>query len=294
MSKSIVRTIYGDGLQHAKYLGLPYQPQPKTTLNERFEVNAGVQLPLGKYPYTVYYAIGDGGHSFELGNNQRPRIKYLEHYPEDAACYTPVPFVLRPIGNDLSAAQRAMYGIRRVETYMGVQYYAYYLKRLDTSKVDQQYWRITVKDGQEVPTPFVPDTANLNPVPRDLPPTGVVTSDGSYLTVSSIVTLDFNEFDAMELRNVAKVIYDDEELAIVSEIAFVSGADRDVTVPSGAQGNVNFKEVICAQVNCFVSTFHDVYNNNLGFIYDYDLGSAEPLLTGNGKRQLIARPAPTK
>lgn len=292
MSKSIVRTIYGDGLQHAKYLGMPYQPQPKTTLNEKFEVNAGVQLPLGKYPNTVYYAIGDGGHTFELGNNNRPRIKYHEHWPEDAACFHHLPFVLRPVGNDLTFAQRKNYGMRRVETYGGVQYYAYYLKRLDISKVSQEYWKITVKDGVESQVPFVPDTANLNPVPRDLPPTGVVTSDGSYLTVSSIVTLDFNEFDALELRNVAKVIYDDEELAVVSEIAFCSGYDKEVTVPSGTAGQVNFTEVIVAQVNCHVTTFHDVYNNNLGFVYDYDLGSAEPLLTGTGQSQLIAKPAP--
>lgn len=62
----ITRTVWGASLQTSLLLGLPYYPQENSTLNEKFDVEAGADLK-GTIPHVKYFCIGNGGHRMIQG-----------------------------------------------------------------------------------------------------------------------------------------------------------------------------------------------------------------------------------
>lgn len=279
--KNTTRTLYGAALLSAKTLGVPHVIVPKTTLNEKFEIAAAVLPEPNVYPSVRYYAIGRGGHDYQKDLEGDSFNKIVDHQPTDAALYKHMPFVLRPVENDLTQAQREAYRGRRPETHFGRNYYAYYLKPLDLGNDPIEMTITVVVDGQEITKPFIPDSSNLNPLPPAVPPTGSIPSSTAYGSVVRPLTIVFNEFDVSELLNAANILFEGNlSKAIISEIALVSGVDTLLTGKTTGGANVQYKEVIGAQVNAFFSTLHDISANNEGFIKELDLGDNEPMLTG--------------
>lgn len=278
--KNTTRTLYGAALLSAKTLGVPHVIVPKTTLNEKFEFAEALLPEPNVYPSVRYYAIGRGGHDYQKDAEGDSFNKIVDHDPTDAALYKHLPFVLRPVENDLTQAQREQYRGRIEVTLFGRRYYAYYLKVLDLGDDPVDMTVTVVVDGQEITKPFIPDSSNLNPVPKTVPPTGNIPSSTAYGSVVRPLSIVFNEFDVSELLNAANIIFEGKiEKAIISEIALVSGVDTMLTGKT-TSGNMQYKEVIGAQVNAFFSTLHDIPANNQGFIKELDLGDNEPMLTG--------------
>lgn len=278
--KNTTRTLYGAALLSAKTLGVPHVIVPKTTLNEKFEFAAAMLPEPTAFPSVRYYAIGRGGHDYQKDSEGDSFNKVVDHDPTDAALYKHMPFVLRPVENDLTQAQREQYRGRIEVTLFGRRYYAYYLKVLEIGDDPIDMTVTVVVDGQEITKPFIPDTSNLNPVPKTTPPTGSIPSSTAYGSVVRPLTIVFNEFDVSELLNAANVMFEGNlSKAIISEIALVSGVDTLLTGKTTG-GNMQYKEVLGAQVNAFFSTLHDISANNEGFIKELDLGDNEPMLTG--------------
>jgi len=276
--KTITRTVYGAYLQTCMLLNLPFSMASNSTLNEKFGVESGTAPTSDVLPKVGYFAIGNGGHSFSVGINNITKNEVVQHRARDAALFNHLPFVLREPADDLTAAERAKYGLRREETYNGVRYIAYYLKRMELSDVvaEMQY-KVVEDDETETTTPFTPTSADLSPTPQVLSSTGVNTTTGDYLTATAKVLIDFTSDDVVELQNVANVIYGDPDYAMVSEIALVSGVDKVVSVTNTGIGTFNFKEVIAAQVCSFVAALYSASMNNEGFEIVLDVGATEPL-----------------
>lgn len=272
----ITRSIFGSYLQTCLLLGLPFAVQANSTLNEKFGVQPGIYPDTTTVPRMRYYAIGNGGHSFTVGANGQTKPDPVQHLATDAALYNHLPFVLRTIDNDLTPTQQALYGLRRQETHGGLQYFAYYLKRMDFTSVVPAMQNVAVADGTSTTTAFAPTSANLNPTPPDLSSGGVNLLTGDYASASAEVDLNFTSWDITEFLNVANVLYGDDGYAIVSEIALVSGVDKVVTSPAQT-GTINFNEVIAAQVVSFVNTFFPAKYANNGNDMIFDIGSTEPL-----------------
>lgn len=272
----IVRTVYGSYLQTVKHLGLPFVMTPKTTLNEKFDIQSGVAPTVNQYPDVGYYAIGNGGHKYITGAGGIALTEPLQHKATDAALFKHLPFVLRKPELDLSPAQRANYALRRQETYNGQTYIAYYLRRIvkDGVNVNMEY-RI-VRNGTTVVNPFVPDNSNLNPTPPELTPNGVNTTDGDYVASSAKMALILTVDDIAEILNAAKIMFGDEAYAIISEIALCSGINKTVSVP-GVGGRFNFNEAIAVQVATHFSTHNALKFNSTGLRIALDSGSTEPL-----------------
>jgi hypothetical protein len=57
------RTAWGAYLQTCLLLNLPFSMMTDTTLNEKFNVQAGVAPSAGVIPSQRYYCIGNGGHT---------------------------------------------------------------------------------------------------------------------------------------------------------------------------------------------------------------------------------------
>lgn len=277
MADGIVRTVYSGYLQSCQLWGLPFEMVPFTTLNEKFDIMKGIAPTNLEMPRMRYIALGRGGHTYQMDADGTPIPLPKQHKATDAAAFNHIPFVLREVTNDLTLAQRGLYGLRREEEHNGVRYYAYYLRRVDLNGVTPKMLLRTVNDDSTVTTlPFVPNSDNLNPPPQDLANEGVNVLAGQYVTTSSLISFIFTAADVKEILDAANILYGDRRKGLVSELMLVSGVDKVTQVTSNA-AQINFNEVICAQVCSFVSCFYQLIYHTRGFDITLDGGSTEPL-----------------
>ena len=275
--ENITRTVYGATLQTATLLGKTPKIHPLSTLNTKFGIQADVLPTTLEVPVMKYMAIGIGGHTYTVGANGIPKPEPVQHRSRDAACYVHLPFVLREINNDLSVEQRKLYALRRPETIKGIAYYAYYVRRipLDDAEIDVEY--VTSNGDQEIPSPFEPDSGDLNPTPPVIGNTGVNTVTNDYLQVTSKLDLSLNAFDVTELKNVARVLYDDENFSIVSEVAMCSGVDKQVNTTGPGNSTISFNEAIGVQIVSHINAFYPLQFSPSGVEIIVDAGASEPL-----------------
>lgn len=275
--ENINRTIYGSYLQTCMLMKLPFQMMVNSTLNERFGIQNGVAPAAGELPAFGYYVIGNGGHSLTIGANGIAKPEPIQHKGTDASLYSPIPFVLRPQGNDLSPDMRAKYCLRRTETHDGQPYFAYYGKRVDFTDTVAQMQLLQVLNGVENARPFVPDSSNLNPVPPVLQPSGVNVVSGDYTSITAPVGLILSTDEIDEVKAAAKIIYGDEAYAIISEIGLVAGVDKNVASPGPNNSTITQLEVICAQIVSFINSFYPLAFLNKEVEALLDVGATEPI-----------------
>ena len=279
---NVRRTAIGLAVQAAKLLDISYKYLKYTTLNEYFEILPEAHLSETTVPSLKYFAIGRGGHRMILDNEDVAVPDVVEHETTNTGPYKPVPFVLRQLNDDLSLEDRKRYALRRKEQHNGVEYWAYYLKRLDLPTTPPQVlWDNTV-DGVTTTRLFNYSDQDLRPTPHELPATGVTVSSADIIRISSRISIILDERDIKEYYNVCEVLYGSSKYAIISEIMLCTGLDQEVNVPSGTGTNVLMKEVIGAQVAAYISTYISAKSMNGSIVYECDLGSGEPLLT-NGE-----------
>ena len=275
----ITRTVYGAQLQTCLLLNLPLSILPNTTLNEKFGVLPTVSISTTDKPAMKYVSIGNGGHKTVTGAEGISAPYPVQHNPTDSSLFKPIPFVLRDVSNDLTNAERASYGLRRLETHDGKPYIAYYLKRLDYSDVVAKLTFKTVLNNITTTTDFIPNQSNLDPTPPPLSSTGVNVTTGSYIAATAKVPFILTESEIKELLDVATIIYGNDNLAIISEIALCSGVDKVVAVDAGGPAPFNMTEAIGVQVVTFISTFFSCKFDNSGISILLDCGASEPLFS---------------
>jgi hypothetical protein len=272
--QTVVRTVYGSILQTAHLIGLPFNMLANSTLNERFNVQSGVAPLAGVYPKAQYYCIGYGGHQLVLGADNTPLTKVVQHRATDAGLYKPMPFQLVDAANDLAPTERAKYGLRVAETYNGVNYIAYYLKRIPTSLLTVDLKDRTINNGVPTDVAFTPTSSNLVPTPPTLAAIAANLLVSEYIVCTSTLTLSLTDVECAAIVNSAKIIHGDEYYAIISEIGLCSGVDKVIQLGDGS----NFNEAIAVQIISHVNTFHSIKFTSGGITGLYDLGVSDVLL----------------
>lgn len=274
---NISRTIYGSTIQTYLFLGKPVRYVDNTRLNERYDI-LKTRLPtVNQRPHMGYFGIGNGGHRAILGEHGININMPVIHLATDAAAFRPIPFILVDPASDIPPTERAKYALRRQETIKGKPYIAYYLRRIEgVSEVVDMEIR-TVDGTTEVVEPFIPDNKNLYPEPVDLSPENINVLRGQYATASSKISLKFGRTEIDHIRNVAKVLYDNELYAIISEIQMVMGIDEVIQVQVPGGGSFSFNEVICATVAAHVNVYYQMVYNNDELEIAIDAGAQEPL-----------------
>lgn len=275
--KSIQTTIFSSYLQTCEHLDVPFEILEHSTLNEKLGIQANAVLQQSERPGLRLLVIGNGGHRAVTGINGFPLTEVIDHQADHAALYNQTPFVLRTPDNDLTPAERTRYALRKDVTIDGRNYIAYYALRLNTDGVQVKVARTVVEDGISTTTDYETTTANLNPVPPTLPNSGTVSTSGEYLSTSAVLAVPFLERDATELLNVAKILYNDERYAVISEFGFCTSVDRNVQVET-VNGLTNFKEAIGVQIATFVAAHYEIIFNTKGFDFRIETGAVEPLL----------------
>jgi hypothetical protein len=273
----ITTTLWSAYLQTTSHLQLPFSIIEHTTVNERLEINQNQGLDAGKIPGMRYLVIGNQGHRAVAGQNNFALTVPVDHSADHASCYGPIPFVLRAVNEDLTPDEKAKYALRKPVTIGERNYYAYYAKRLDLSNTKVELKKTIKENGNSNTSPYVPTQANLYPVWPDVPVTGAVSTSGEYLSASAILNVNFTAKDVAELINVAKILYNDEAYAVVSEFGFCTGVDKTLSIQTPA-GTTNMNEVVACQIATFVTGHYEMVYNNQGFDFQVELGAVQPLL----------------
>lgn len=271
------RTIYGVQLQICQSRHAPFVILNNTTLNEKFDVLPDLAPAPKDYPSLDYWAIGRGGHYNYKGGDGADLTGSYYHEADHAALYEHLPFVLRPIDNDLTVAERAKYGLRVIKTYHGKQYIGYYLKRLPPVTTSPKLLKVTTVDGVQTVTDFVPSASDLSPVPVLPTNSGVTDLTGSSLTTSENIRCELNQQEIDEVVNACIIIYGNAAYAAISEIALVQGKDK-VTASTDFEGTAfNYTEVIGAQCNSLYCAEPDNIRSSRQFDITFDIGVSDSL-----------------
>ena len=274
----IVRTGYGAKIQTSQLLGIPNVVEEYSTLNEKFNIATAYQMNAVDEQKMRYVCIGNGGHAMEVsGNNSLPIPKPLMHRPTDAALYSHLPFVLRPVENDIDALTRQRYALRKVILIDNEEHVAYYLRRIDLTGVQAQMLLKNIENNIETTAPFIPTAGNLSPIAPAVNIGNSIPTTGDFVLASAPIGFILDTFDMAELQNAANILYGSEDYAIISELGLVAGVDKTISALDYTGASFNYNEVIAAQICTHISTFHAVRFSNGGINSNFDVGATEPL-----------------
>lgn len=273
------RTVCNSYLGSVLQLGVPFEMFPFTTLNEKFNVQAGIAPAPSQRPDIKGIVIGNKGHIIVPGGDGNADVDPVQHRATDMALYNHIPFIVRDVTNDLDPIQRAMYAMRTIEEFNGDRFVCYWVRRIDKSAVRPKMMLIEVgSDGVELSRkPFVPDSTNLTPTAPVLSPEGVNVVKGQYVCVESVIDLGLSASEIAEIANAANIIYGTERQGIISEVGIVSGVDQKITIDVPGQGTANFNEMIAVQMMAFINTFISKRWSSDGYGYKVNAGATEPL-----------------
>lgn len=297
--RSVVRTAYGVMLQVCRYLGLSYPVYPNSTLNELLtdsqvvpfqpEVSTIGMEVAAPYDYETdsefvkvqYIAIGNGGHLNITPTGGVPYTDTKPHMATDAGLFHWIPFVVKPIEEDLPPNVRSKYRLRKTMMIEGVLHVAYYLKELKMTATAPEMRYTTVRDGVATTTPFVPSPLHLKPQPA---PIGS-TNDGSMVDVAVNISIEFSEQDVTWLREACQLLYGNENYAIVSELAFCSGIDKPIIERYPVNGtqiaspvtDSTTVEAVAVQMAAVISHNYPLLSLSNGLVIKMDMGATEPL-----------------
>lgn len=294
------RTVAGAQLQTNRQLGLKHNVDDYTTINQAVSdatimnnlpspITAGMEvLPDYNYEtdsdnlYTRYLVLGNGGITY--GTDAKTGLPYTTdkvHRATDTALYSFLPLVARLTTADLTASQRANYGIRRTLSINGTLYAFYFGYIMDTSNVTATTKVVSVNNGVTSTSDYVPTINNLKPTA----PTEDVTYNGDYITVGGEVEVTFTVDQIQDIVTACRLLYGRSDLAIMSEIGVCSGVLKAVSQrypDSGAQSPISiatntYYEIVACQVGMFSSSEVNFSKLDQDFTFSVDLAIDEPL-----------------
>jgi len=261
------RTIYGLELQANTLINLPYAPKPNTTINELFKTAVNV-VPGTDTTYGVkYLAIGSGG---VPAVNGTIAYSYSQHSPVDAALFEHVPFIVRPITQDIPAIERIKYRMRVLTQINGKQYYLYYLRRLLPTDFRTETYIVTVNNnGSENLKLF--DTNNpkfINPVPNTT--AHVLTPTSEYISKMTKIKFSLSPAELTEINNGMNIVFNGN-VKPLTEVGLCGGLDKEI---SGVTEAINTQVYFHVEMNVDVAIRYDPV---LGYLRAIEIGGGEPL-----------------
>ncbi len=274
---NVTRTIYGSYVQTCQFNGTPYVAIPNTTLNQKFNVLPDQHISGNTLPYLQYYGIGLGGVTMELGTNGIYIPTPVLYKPDQASLYKPIPFLMRPVNEDVASNIRENYRMRAIVTFNNVSYVAYYLKVLPISANPPQIQLINVNNGTTNSYPYSPSADVLNPTPPNITTQNQNVTVANYLSVSNQVPLKLDSNDISEIQNCCNIIYGNPDYAVLSEIALCTGLDYAATASINGV-STGYQEAIDVQVSSFIQDLFALQFSNTEVDLLLDIGSTEPLL----------------
>lgn len=209
----------------------------QSTLNRKYNIQADL-LPTAT-PKARFFGIGIGGRrNTDDGNGSEPvPIKRT-----NMDLYSPVPFRCVPLTQDLTSTQRALYRMRTIWTFGGIQYACYWLKKLN---VTDEFVRLSRSLPNGTEEPYTIDYANLSPTP----PAPIINGTPDLGTEINITTTAYMPFTGEEVAEYINIRYaGDLRYAVISELGVYRGNDQTVNGDAAGGGTVSYTESILTQL----------------------------------------------
>jgi hypothetical protein len=242
----LTKTILYAFLEAQATTDVDYRYWQTSTLNAKYDVQDGVE-PETK-PTLKYFGIGlTGFRNLDESTLAAP----LEPSPSNMDIFTPIPFRIVPVEDDLSDEERSKYRMRVLKTVNEIDYYAYYLKVIEFDSESVQIIETNSTTGEETAISTLDADTYLSPDPDD----ANTTVDGytSSATTRSVVKDGTFTITGAEVIEAMQVLYEGNLLyAKISEIGFYSGTDADVALVDDSGDT--YTEAIYAQL-----AFHYTY-----------------------------------
>lgn len=275
--ESTVRTIYGSHIETCRRLNRPLTILPNSTLNQKFSLNENVLPAPNEYPVLGYIAIGNKGASYEVTSDNYVLTTPLPHLPRDASLYNFLPFVVRPVDNDLSSTERMNYRLRVPVVVAGANYIAYYLKTLPVKNVIPTVELRNVEGDSITSAVFTPRVSDLSPTPPNISSTNLNNPSGDYLVSTAKVDFVLDQVDITNIMEACAILYGDPRYAVINEIALCTGVDKVVQGTFGGATS-NYTDTIATQISAFISQYHALTPSTTEVRITLDIGAVEPLL----------------
>ena len=283
---NVVRTAIASITQTCQYLGKQVRVYPNSTLNQKLNIFPDLVPTEAEIPKIRYLAIGNGGHNFVVGSNNRVKFQAVPHLARHAALYNQLPFVLRRPSEDLTAQERLRYRLRVIESHGGEVYVAYYLRVLDLSTTEAGLEYRHVENGVTTSTPYSPTLEDLSPVPPTLVAGQAVGVTGDYIASSAKIPFVMTAEEVEEFVNACRIIEGEDGYAIISEVATVTAVDRALS--GDFNGAIQpYTECIYAQVSSFITSAWVMEFQTDGIRMTIDVGNVEPLLATSVLDQMV-------
>lgn len=291
-------TVWNIALSTAKARGIPYRIPQFSTVNEAIndpfvipylpaDLNRGMQVT-DDYDFNTdsdlvkiaLFCIGNRGLTPVIGNGTLPPTNLPKpHASTDAALYGHVPFVIKPVTNDLTGADRQRFRLRRTIEIDGELYAAYYGRVVPPVTGDVELLVELTLPGQATQASvFTPTVNNLRLSDPD------VSGNNTYTAVRANYpdTFEFTAQDVAWFEEACTLLYGDPSYARFSEIAICTGVDKLINGRYPNEGgafqslNSSYYETVGAQAYTFNNTEVVAYGTP-GFSLNVDTGASERL-----------------
>lgn len=262
------RTIYGLDLELTRLAGKQYNVIDNTSLNEKFNVLTEEAVPENVYPTLKYFAIGVGEVDIIESNTG---YSYSKHSPVDAALFKHIPFVMKPLDEDLLPSEQERYRFRKIETHNGINYACYYLRAIETFELKDDFYKVSTSEGLSGLSIFDTNTdILLNPIPKDRSRHVLDPDTAEYILKVMKIEFSLTNTEITDLREVLTLLQYTENN--ITEIGLCTGIDKVV------DGSV---EATCVQISHHVGVNIELaiyLNNNNSFLRSIELGGGEPMI----------------
>lgn len=284
-AQTVTNTSIGNLINKCIATGQPIVIPPYVTLNEKYEVLAEESLGQknARDMYLHYFGVGVRGSNCDGKDlNGVTKMKVNQHQPIDANLFTAVPFIARPLDNDLDNLNRAKYRMRTVEERNGIPYAFYWLKLINFENYNPSEKKITRDPvtGVEDVKPLIHTEDNLkNPQPVPFTSDGSVPISNEYVNSSAILDCSLTQADLRELSLACKIYYNDASYASINEVGVAYGIDTENRGEIAGGATIQYTEVMSAIFAHYV-TERDGRNalTNTKIQQAFDHGASAPML----------------
>lgn len=292
-----VPTIYSAAIQVAQRRGSPHDVVEHSSIQEAIDkipeaIAAGYRGQWVAKPYTYQdtreikiacVCIGNGGHRLRVESGALiPTFEPRPHMATDSGLFNQIPFVVKPVNADLSAAERKRFCLRRTMMINGVLHAAYFGRVIPETEIpNATIVKRIITESTDASTEWRPSSADLTPSMKDDEPAG--TTEQVYVSASVIDQIAFTEQDVTWLREACLLLYGSESYAYISEVAVCTGVKREVTARYNDAGNATSVytgpfEYVGVQIASFSYAAWDMSAHPTGFNMGISTAVSEPLM----------------
>ncbi len=232
------KTLLGSKIELVSVLPVAMSVDLRSTLNSLHNVLASDEPTA--MPRLRYFGVGIGG-AYNADDNIRRRAGKPER--TDMGLYEHIPFRCVPVDEDISTAERKNYRIRVRRTIHGAEYFCYYLKLISFTG-GPEFVRINPADGSE--SPYELDPENLTPKITKTTTSGPINS--VVQEISTNVKCNIFVTGSEILEYIGVMYGGDTSYAMLSEIGFFTGDEKQTTGTDGQGVSITYTESIYTQL----------------------------------------------